>query len=69
MITSFHEDMYGTVLYDGSSSKAFSIRNGVKQGYVLASTLFGKFYLWEAVQHSPTDLDQEMLFVDDAELI
>ncbi|XP_019625432.1 PREDICTED: uncharacterized protein LOC109470795 [Branchiostoma belcheri] len=44
MILSFHEDMYGTVQYDGSSSDPFPINNGVKQGCVLAPTLFGIFF-------------------------
>ena len=41
MITSFHEEMNGTVQYDGSSSDPFPIKNGVKQGCVLTPTLFG----------------------------
>ena len=44
MITSFHEDMHGTVQYDRSSSKAFPIRNGVKQESVLAPILFEIFF-------------------------
>ena len=44
IITSFHEDMQGTVRYDGTTSKAFPIRSGVKQGCVLAPTLFGIFF-------------------------
>ncbi|XP_076043737.1 uncharacterized protein LOC143026842 [Oratosquilla oratoria] len=44
MISSFHEDMHGTVQYDGSSSDPFPIRSGVKQGCVLAPTLFGIFF-------------------------
>lgn len=40
-ITSFHENMQGTVQYDGSSSDPFPIKSGVKQGCVLAPTLFG----------------------------
>jgi len=44
MITSFHEDMQGTVQYDGSSSDPFPIKSGVKQGCVLAPTLFGIFF-------------------------
>ena len=49
MITSFHEDMQGTVQYDGSTSYPFSIKSGVKQGCVLAPTLFGIFFLPTAV--------------------
>ncbi|KAL8583100.1 hypothetical protein ACOMHN_008538 [Nucella lapillus] len=41
MISSFHEDMKGTVQYDGSSSDPFPITSGVKQGCILAPTLFG----------------------------
>ena len=44
IIRSFHEDMKGTVVFDGSTSAAFNIRNGVKQGCVLAPTLFGIFF-------------------------
>ena len=45
MIVSFHEAMLGTVQYDGSSSDPFPIESGVKQGCVLAPTLFGIFFL------------------------
>ena len=45
MIRSFHDDMNGTVQYDGSSSDPYPIKNGVKQGCVLAPTLFGIFSL------------------------
>jgi len=44
VIVSFHEDMKGTVQFDGSSSVPFSITSGVKQGCVLAPTLFGIFF-------------------------
>ena len=40
-ITSFHKEMKGTVQYDGSSSDPFPIKSGIKQGCVLAPTLFG----------------------------
>ena len=43
MIQSFHLDMKGVVQFDGSSSDSFNIRSGVKQGCVLAPTLFGSF--------------------------
>ena len=35
---------HGTVHYDGSLSKSFPIHSGVKQGCVLAPTLFGKLF-------------------------
>ncbi len=44
MATSFHDEMKGTIQYDGSCSEAFLIRSGVKQGCVLAPTLFGIFF-------------------------
>ena len=40
MIESFHADTKGTVQFNGSSSEPFEIRGGVKQGCVLAPTLF-----------------------------
>ena len=43
IIRSFHEDMKGTVVFDGSTSAAFNMRSGVKQGCVLAPALFGIF--------------------------
>ena len=44
IIQSFHNDMKGTVLFNGNSSDPFPINNGVKQGCVLAPTLFGIFF-------------------------
>lgn len=44
LVTSFHVDMKGTVQFNGSSSEPFSINSGVKQGCVLAPTLFGIFF-------------------------
>ena len=41
---SFHGDMQGTVSYDGASSEPFKILTGVKQGCVLAPTLFDIFF-------------------------
>ncbi len=43
MVTSFHVEMKGSVQYNGSYSEAFLIRSGMKQGCVLAPTLFGIF--------------------------
>ena len=44
IIKSFHDGMQGIVQYDGSYSEPFDIRSGVKQGCVLAPTLFGIFF-------------------------
>ena len=44
MIESFHSNMKGTVQFNGSSSRPFDIRSGVRQGCVLAPTLFGIFF-------------------------
>ena len=44
VVMSFHEDMKGSVLFDGSSSAVFPIKSGVKQGCGLAPTLFGIFF-------------------------
>jgi len=44
IIRSFHSNMKGTVVYDGSASDTFPILSGVKQGCVLAPTLFGIFF-------------------------
>ena len=44
MVVSFHENMKGTVVYDGSTSETFPVCSGVKQGCVLAPTLFGIFF-------------------------
>ena len=44
MIESFHTYTKGTVQFNGSSSKPFEIRSGVKQGCVLAPTVFGIFF-------------------------
>ena len=41
IITSFHEETQGTVQFDGSSSEPYPIKSGVKQGCVLAPTLYG----------------------------
>ena len=44
MIESFHTDTKGTVQFNDSFSEPFEIRSGVKQGCVLAPTLFGIFF-------------------------
>ncbi|XP_066482784.1 DBIRD complex subunit ZNF326 isoform X2 [Tiliqua scincoides] len=44
IIRSFHKDMKGTVVFDGSTSDPFDIQSGMKQGCVLVPTLFGIFF-------------------------
>ena len=44
MIESSRTNMKGTVQFNGSSSRPFDIRSGLKQGCVLAPTLFGIFF-------------------------
>ncbi|TWW59286.1 R2 Retrovirus-related Pol polyprotein from type I retrotransposable element [Takifugu flavidus] len=44
ILQSFHTDMHGTIQFDGSTSDPFKICCGVKQGCVLAPTLFGIFF-------------------------
>ena len=44
MIESFHTNMEGTGQFNGSSSRPFDIRSGVKQGCVQAPMLFGIFF-------------------------
>lgn len=59
LIASFHDGMQATIQYDGSRSSAFAIRSGVKQGCVLAPTLFGIYFsvlLETAFQNSPGDI-------------
>ena len=44
VISSFHNNMKGTVNYDGATSEPFDIHSGVKQGCVFAPTLFSIFF-------------------------
>ena len=44
IITAFHQDMQSTVCFDGATSNAFLVSSGVKQGCILAPTLFGIFF-------------------------
>ncbi|XP_073965599.1 uncharacterized protein [Choristoneura fumiferana] len=44
IVQSFHEGMEATVLHNGDTSAPFAVRRGVRQGCVLAPTLFGIFF-------------------------
>ena len=55
LIKSFHENMQGTAQVDGMIPESFHIVNGVKQGCVMATTLFGIYFsviLREAKQNA-----------------
>jgi len=44
IISGFHNHMQASVHYNGSTSKAFPVTRGVKQGCVLAPTLFAIYF-------------------------
>jgi hypothetical protein len=44
IVESFHSGMKGTINFDGATSEEFEIKSGVKQGCVLAPTLFGIYF-------------------------
>lgn len=44
IIKCFHNNMHSTVFFDGTTSDPFPVNSGVKQGCVLAPTLFGVFF-------------------------
>jgi len=44
ILVAFHENMKARVQFDGSMSKTFPTCRGVKQGCILAPTLFGLFF-------------------------
>ena len=44
IVRSFHDGMMSTVQFDGDVSAEFGVKSGVKQGCILAPTLFGIFF-------------------------
>ena len=44
IISSFHENTHSTISFNCTSYQTFKITSGVKQGCVLAPTLFGIFF-------------------------
>ena len=44
MVRLFHDGMQASVRDDGKTSKPFPVTNGVKQGCVIAPTLFSMYF-------------------------
>ena len=44
VVTSFHDNMHSTVCFNSATSETFPVSSAVKQGCVLAPTLFGIFF-------------------------
>ena len=53
MVRQFHDGMLARVRNDGEFSDPFPVTNGVKQGCVLASTLFGMMFFCHAYRCFP----------------
>ena len=51
LIASFHNDMQAKIQFEGNLSESFPVNTGVKQGCVLAPTLFG-IYLAALLHHA-----------------
>lgn len=45
LVKSLHDDMTASVSFEGAMAESFPVNSGVKQGCVLAPTLFGIFFL------------------------
>ena len=58
MIIQLHENQYGQIRHINDLSKPFTIANGVKQGRVLAPTLFIIFFSM-MVKQMTEDLDDD----------
>ena len=68
LIRSFHDGMHARVQFDGDLSDSFPIRKGVKQGCVLAPTLFGIYFSYvfrTAYSNLDSDTGVSLLSRDD----
>ena len=61
LIISFHEDMTACIQYEGNISDRFDVKSGVKQGCVLAPTLFGIYFA--ALLHHAFKDSQDGVFI------
>ena len=64
MVRQFHDGMQVRVQNNGEFSEPFEVTNGVKQGCVMASTLFRMFsaMLMHAFHDSDTGFSNQILF-------
>ena len=66
MVKQFHDDMQACVQIDGEFSEPFDVTGGVKQGCVMAPTLFSMMFsvmLTDAFQDSDTGFPIRWPFV------
>ena len=57
IIKCFPNNMHSTVFFDGTTSDPFHVNSGVKQGCILAPTLFGVFFS-VLLQHAFNDCSE-----------
>ena len=67
IISSFHQDIPGTVCFNGATSDAFPVSSGVMQGCILAPTLFGIFFSM-LLQYAFTDCPEGVWMRSDGKL-
>ncbi|GFO35998.1 endonuclease-reverse transcriptase [Plakobranchus ocellatus] len=63
MVIQLHENQCGQVRINGDLSEPFSISNGVKQGCVLASTLFSIFFSMMLKQANENCEDEDGIYI------
>ena len=67
MVRKVHDDMLARVLDNGGSTEAFPVTNGVKQGCVLAPTLFSMMFT--AILRIPSATTKETVLALGTELM